>query len=146
MVKSSSHEFDSRWVVQMQQKTLNKPMLLTSMTVIGKSETRCVATDDDRQFNVRRDESSRWLRLSNCQQRTQQNQSVIPYCTVQSPIYITCYYKFLAQIALPHPLVAWWAPSGAVVAFIGDSMLLYKTLDLFTYLITFLDIILLICY
>ena len=47
---------------------IEKILPLTSITVIGKRETRCVATDDDRQFNVRRDASSRWLRLSNCQQ------------------------------------------------------------------------------
>jgi len=44
----------------------NNILQLTSIIVIGKRETRCVATDEERQFNVSRDESSRWLRLSNC--------------------------------------------------------------------------------
>jgi len=66
------------------------------MTVIGKRETRWVATDDDRQFNVRRDDSSRWLRLSNCQHREHsRDQSAVKYCTTQSPIHVTCYQKFV---------------------------------------------------
>jgi len=47
-------------------KKQKKLFLRTSMIVIGKWETRRVATDEDRQFSVNRDASSRWPRLSNC--------------------------------------------------------------------------------
>jgi len=54
---------------------------LTSMIVIGKREMWCVATDDERQFNVSRDDNSRWFRLSSCKQRTR---SIIPAMSPQN--------------------------------------------------------------
>ena len=77
------------------------------MTVIGNKETRCVATDDDRQFNVRRDESSRWLRLSNCRQQAQQRQgnSDILHHSVSYPCHLllqVCSYTSSGSDCLMH--------------------------------------------